>query len=75
MSNHLQNSTAHFEHHDPLLNDVEGCAILGIAKPTWHKWVKRGLIPKPVKLGHLSRWPRSEILAVIENAKAARNAA
>lgn len=75
MSNHLQNTTAHFEHNDPLLNDVEGCAILGIAKPTWHKWVKRGLIPKPVKLGHLSRWPRSEILAVIENAKAARNAA
>lgn len=61
-----------FAHADPLLTDKEGCAILGIAKPTWHKWVQRGLIPKPVKLGHLSRWPRSEVLEIIERAKAAR---
>ncbi|WOH79008.1 helix-turn-helix domain-containing protein [Bradyrhizobium sp. BEA-2-5] len=64
-----------YEHHDPLLTDIEGCAILGIAKPTWHKWVRRGLIPKPVKLGHLSRWPRSEIVDVIKRAKAARQIA
>lgn len=72
MSNHLQNSAVHYEHSDPLVNDKEGAAILGIAVPTWHKWVQRGLIPKPVKLGHLSRWPRSEVLAIIERAKAAR---
>jgi predicted DNA-binding transcriptional regulator AlpA len=64
-----------FEHNDPLLKDVEGCAILGIAKPTWHKWVKRGLLPKPVKLGSLSRWPKSEIVAVRERAIAARSEA
>ena len=68
------NMSATYEHADPLLTDKEGCAILGIAKPTWHKWVQRGLLPKPVKLGHLSRWPRSEVLAVIERAKAARAA-
>ncbi|WP_084697260.1 helix-turn-helix domain-containing protein [Paracoccus sp. S4493] len=67
--------TAQYEHADPLLTDKEGCAILGIAKPTWWRWVRDGIIPKPVKLGSLSRWPRSEILAVIENAKAARKAA
>lgn len=63
------------EQFDPLLTDKEGCAILGIARPTWHKWVQRGLIPKPVKLGHLSRWPRSEVIAVIKRAKAARTIA
>ncbi|ALI56833.1 hypothetical protein IMCC12053_2886 [Celeribacter marinus] len=34
-----------------------------------------GTIPKPIKLGALSRWPHSEILQVIEQAKANRNAA
>ncbi|WP_458358887.1 helix-turn-helix transcriptional regulator [Tabrizicola fusiformis] len=29
-------------------------------------------VPRPVKLGGLSRWPLSEILAVIDKAKAAR---
>lgn len=67
--------TTILEHDDPLLKDVEGCAILGISKPTWHKWVKRGLLPKPVKLGSLSRWPRSEIIAVRERAIAARSKA
>lgn len=64
-----------FQLPDPLLTDRESCEILGIARPTFHKWVARGLVPRPVKLGHLSRWPRSEIVAVIENAKAARSAA
>lgn len=62
-----------YEHDDPLVNAVEGAAIIGIALPTWHKWVKRGLLPKPVKLGALSRWPRSEIRAVRDRAIATRN--
>ena len=72
MKEHETNTNS-FARHDPLLTDKECCAILGIAKPTFHKCVARGLIPRPVKLGHLSRWPRSEIIAVIENAKAARH--
>lgn len=59
---------------DPLINDRECCAILGIARPTFWKWVANGTIPKPVKLGALSRWPRSEIVGIVEKAKAARAA-
>jgi predicted DNA-binding transcriptional regulator AlpA len=58
---------------DPLLIAREGAAILQISVPSFWRRVADGTIPKPVKLGGLSRWPRSEILAVIETAKAARN--
>ncbi|RWR04173.1 DNA-binding protein [Sinirhodobacter populi] len=43
--------------------------------PTFLRKVREGMIPKPLKLGALSRWPQSEILSVIEKAKAARTAA
>ncbi len=57
---------------DPLLTVREGAAILQISVPTFWRRVADGTIPKPVKLGSLSRWPQSEILAVIEDAKARR---
>lgn len=60
---------------DPLLIAREGAAILQISVPTFWRRVADGTITKPVKLGGLSRWPKSEILAVIETAKAARTAA
>ena len=60
---------------DPLLTAKESAAILQCSQPTFWRWVAAGTVPKPVKLGALSRWPQSEILAVIETAKAARNAA
>ena len=60
---------------DPLLIAREGAIILQISVPTFWRRVADGTIPKPVKLGGLSRWPKSEILAVIETAKAARTAA
>ncbi|EEX81724.1 conserved hypothetical protein [Brucella abortus bv. 9 str. C68] len=31
-------------------------------------------MPKPIKMGSLSRWSQSEILAAVEYAKAKRNA-
>jgi predicted DNA-binding transcriptional regulator AlpA len=64
-----------FHHPDPLLNDKEAIAILGVSKSTFWRWKRVGTIPKPVKIGGLSRWPLSEILEVIERAKAARQAA
>lgn len=64
-----------FEHTDPLLTDREAAAVLGVSKPTFWRWARLGTIPKPVKLGGLSRWPRSEILEVIERAKIARSVA
>lgn len=60
---------------DPLLNVRESAAILQISVPTFWRRVADGTVPKPVKLGGLSRWPQSEILAVIETAKAARTVA
>ncbi|MFN4061222.1 MAG: helix-turn-helix transcriptional regulator [Paracoccus hibiscisoli] len=57
---------------DPLLKDREAAPVLGISVPTFWRRVADGTIPKPVKLGNLSRWPLSEILAVIDRAKAAR---
>jgi predicted DNA-binding transcriptional regulator AlpA len=57
---------------DPLLKDDEAAVILGCSTPTFWRRVAAGIVPPPVKLGGMSRWPRSEILAVIEKAKAAR---
>lgn len=60
---------------DPLVKACEGAAILQISVPTFWRRVADGTISKPVKLGGLSRWPRSEIFGVIEAAKAARTSA
>lgn len=57
---------------DPLLTVREGAAALQISIPTFWRRVADGTVPKPVKIGALSRWPRSEIIAVIEKAKALR---
>ncbi len=58
---------------DPLLTAREAAAVLGVSIPTFWRRVADGTVPKPIKLGALSRWPRSEILTVIERAKAARD--
>lgn len=59
-------------HPDPLLIAKEAAGLLGISVPTFWRRVADGTVPKPLKLGALSRWPRSEILHVIERAKAVR---
>jgi predicted DNA-binding transcriptional regulator AlpA len=60
---------------DPLLVARECAAILQVSVPTFWRRVADGTVPKPVKLGGLSRWPQSEIFEVIETAKASRTAA
>jgi len=60
---------------DPLLPAREAAPLLGVSVPTFWRRVADGTVPKPIKLGALSRWPQSEILGVIEKAKAARTAA
>lgn len=71
----MQTSSEVIVNTDPLLAVTESAAMLGISVPTFWRRVADGTVTKPVKLGGLSRWPRSEILDVIEKAKAARNAA
>lgn len=58
-----------------MLTVREAAAILQISVPTFNRHVANGIVPKPIKLGGLSRWMHSEILGVIEAAKAARTAA
>ena len=58
---------------NPLLTVREGAAFLQISVPTFWRRVADGTIPPPIKLGGLSRWPQSEIVDVIERAKARRD--
>lgn len=60
------------ENTDPLLTVRESATYLQISVPTFWRRVADGSFPKPVKIGALSRWPRSEIIAIIEDAKASR---
>lgn len=59
---------------DTLLRDKEVAAQLRVSVPTVWRRVKDGTIPRPLKIGSLSRWQQSDISAVIETAKAQRAA-
>lgn len=61
-------------HPDPLIRDAEGASILGCSKATWWRRVADGTLPPPIKIGGMSRWKRSEVLSVIEEAAATRKA-
>lgn len=37
----------------------------GLARPTLYRDIRRGLFPRPVKMGRASAWPRVELEAVI----------
>lgn len=75
MTTSAKHDNPHLVGLDPLLRDFEAAEMLYISKPTFWKRVTEGFIPRPLKFGKASRWPKSEILAVIEKAKAARNVA
>lgn len=57
---------------DTLIRDTDAAALLGCSKATFWRRVADGTIPAPVRIGGMTRWPRSEIVAVIEQAKARR---
>ena len=59
---------------DPLISAREAATALHVSLPTFWRRVSDGTVPKPVKIGALSKWPQSEIVAVIETAKAKRAA-
>jgi len=59
---------------DPLLKDKEVASILRVSVATVWRRVADGTLPKPIKLGALSRFPQSDILGVIETAKQQRAA-
>ena len=53
---------------DPLLTAREVGSLLRISQASLYRRMADGTIPKPLKLGSLSRWPRSEILAAVKAA-------
>ena len=57
----------------PTVIDVETvCARLKLKRSTVYKHIKEGKLPRPIKLGHASRWFEHEINAVLERAAAER---
>ncbi|NEI66874.1 helix-turn-helix transcriptional regulator [Rhizobium leguminosarum] len=60
---------------EKLLTDKEVAKLLGgVSRATVWGNVKKGIIPKPIKLGGITRFPMSDILGVIETAKQRRAA-
>lgn len=57
---------------DQLLTAREVAASLRMSVPTLYRRMADGTLPKPVKLGGLSRWPQSEILAALKAASERR---
>jgi predicted DNA-binding transcriptional regulator AlpA len=50
------------------------CALFGgIAPATLYRHVRNGVVPRPVKVGALSRWLKSECLAALEAMVGARS--
>lgn len=60
---------------DPLLSDRETADQLGCGRSTVWRWASDGTLPKPLKIGGLSRWRQSWITHVINEAEAQSEAA
>lgn len=53
------------------LTDREVAQILGCSRNSIRGWVKNGILPPPVKIGHLARWNLGtlrEWMTAMENA-------
>ena len=56
---------------NPLLKASECAEMLHVSEPTFWRRVADGTLPKPIKIGHLSRWQQTDLLEAIERLKAA----
>jgi predicted DNA-binding transcriptional regulator AlpA len=63
---------------DPLLSDPEVCRLLRISRQTLWRYRQAGIVPQRVTIGPpgslIGGTPTSEVAAVIEAGKAARDA-
>jgi predicted DNA-binding transcriptional regulator AlpA len=46
--------------------------LMPACKASIYNWVKRGILPPPIKIGRASYWKYSDIIAVIEKMGAAK---
>lgn len=58
---------------DVLISAKRAAALLNISIPTFWRRVADGTVPKPIKIGSLSKWTEAEIIAVIDAAKSRRS--
>lgn len=49
-----------------LLTSEQAAAICGMSRAAWYKRLSSGQVPRPVKIGNLSRWRKCELAAWIE---------
>ncbi|KQV39170.1 MULTISPECIES: helix-turn-helix domain-containing protein [unclassified Rhizobium] len=59
---------------DRLLTDKEVAEIFQVHRATIWRRVKDGTLPRPIRMGTISRFPQSEIIAALEAAKHKRAA-
>ena len=59
---------------DPLLTDKEAAKLLNVSVASLWRRVQDQSIKRPIKIGMLSRFPQSDIVAFIERAKTSRAA-
>lgn len=57
---------------DPLLKAREVAEMLNISVTSIYRRMADGTIPRPIKLGQLSRWSRADILSAMADAKQRR---
>lgn len=57
-----------------LLTDQEVADIFQVHRGTIWRRVKDGTLPKPIRIGSITRFPQSEIVAALEAAKRKRAA-
>ena len=60
---------------DTLISVRDAASALGCSIATVWRRAADGSIPKPIKLGGMTRWSKAEIDAFIEQAKSQREAA
>lgn len=49
-----------------LLDAEQAAAYCGMSRPAWYKRVASAQVPRPVKIGGLSRWRKGELAAWID---------